>query len=158
MKKLKLYLDTSVISHLDAPDVPDRMLDTQRLWEEIKSGVYDVIISDVVIDEIMRCPQPKRNNMLAFLAEIDYRRVSGSDEIDEIAAQIIQLGVLKEKNRDDCIHMGTALASQCNYIVSWNFKHMVNVKTIRGIRAITDLFGYTSIDIVQPTMLVEKED
>ncbi len=158
MKKLKLYLDTSVISHLDAPDVPDKMQDTQRLWEEIRSGFYDVVISDVVIDEIMRCPQPKRDNMLAFLAEIDYRRVSGSDEIDEIAAQIIRLGVLKEKNRDDCIHMGTALASQCNYIVSWNFKHMVNVKTIRGIRAITNLFGYNSIDIVQPTMLVEKED
>jgi hypothetical protein len=56
------------------------------------------------------------------------------------------------------MHIGTAVASQCAYIVSWNFKHMVNVKTIKGVRAITNLYGYNNIDIVQPTMLVEKGD
>ena len=37
MKKLKLYLDTSVISHLDAPDTPEKMADTLALWEDLKS-------------------------------------------------------------------------------------------------------------------------
>ncbi|MDR3020616.1 MAG: hypothetical protein LBU66_06910 [Treponema sp.] len=72
--------------------------------------------------------------------------------------EIIRLGILKEKDRDDCVHIGTAIVSQCDYIVSWNFKHMVNVKTIKGVRAITNLHGYSNVDIVQPTMLVEKED
>ena len=158
VKKLKLYLDTSVVSHLDAPDTPEKMQDTLRLWDEIKAGVYDIIISDIVIDEITHCAQPKREILFEYLAEIDYLRVDGNDEIEEIAEQLIRLGILKAKCRDDCMHIGTAVASQCDYIVSWNFKHMVNVKTIKGVRAITNLYGYNNIDIVQPTMLVEKED
>ncbi len=158
MKKLKLFLDTSVISHLDAPETPDKMRDTKKLWDEIKSGAYDIIVSDIVIEEIMRCPQPKRDTLLGFLAEIEYQRVDSNDEIEEIAAQILRLQILKEKSRDDCMHIGTAVFCGCDYLVSWNFKHMVNVKTIKGVRAVTNLLGYNGIDIIQPTMLVEKED
>jgi predicted nucleic acid-binding protein len=158
LKRLKLFLDTSVISHLDAPDTPEKMQDTHRLWDEIKSGVYDIVISDIVIEEIMRCPQPKLDILLGFLAEIEYRRIDSNDEIEAIAAQIIRLEILKEKSRDDCMHIGAAVASGCDYLVSWNFKHMVNVKTIKGVRAVSNILGYNSIDIVQPTMLVERED
>jgi hypothetical protein len=44
MKRLKIYLNMSVISHLDAPDVPDREVDTKRLWEEIRKGTFEVFI------------------------------------------------------------------------------------------------------------------
>ena len=134
------------------------MRDTHKLWDEIKNGVYDIIFSDIVIEEIMRCPQPKLDKLLGFLAEIEYQRIDSNDEIEEIAAQIIRLKILKEKSIDDCMHIGTAIVSGCDYLISWNFKHMVNVKTIKGVRAITNLLGYNSIDIIQPTMLVEMED
>jgi predicted nucleic acid-binding protein len=68
MKKLKIYLDTSVISHLDAPDVPDKMADTLKLWEYIKAGVYDVVISDVVTDELAKCAEPKRSKLAFYLS------------------------------------------------------------------------------------------
>ncbi|MCL1827014.1 MAG: DNA adenine methylase [Candidatus Cloacimonetes bacterium] len=42
MKRLKLYLDTSVISHLIAPDTPEKMADTLALWDNIKSNKYNV--------------------------------------------------------------------------------------------------------------------
>ena len=158
MKKIKLYLDTSVISHLFAEDAPDKMADSLKLWEEIKSGLYDVVISDVAIEEILRCPEPKQNKLFKFLAEINFHRAEITNEINAIASQIIKLGILKEKNRDDCLHIATAVASLCDYILSWNFRHMVNVKTIKGVRAITNLCGYNNIDIIQPTMLVETED
>jgi predicted nucleic acid-binding protein len=156
MKKLKLYLDTSVISHLRAEDVPIQMADTLKLWDEIKIGLHYVVISDLVIDEIMRCPQPKCDMLLKHLAEIDYSRVEITDEIKELGEQIIKLGILKEKSRDDCLHIATAVVCRCDYILSWNFKHIVNVRTIKGVRAITNLCGYSNIDIIQPTMLVEK--
>jgi hypothetical protein len=66
--------------------------------------------------------------------------------------------ILTAKSFDDCIHIATAVVNECNYIVSWNFKHIVNVKTIRGVRAVTDLQGYKNIDIIQPTMLIEHEE
>ena len=48
MKKLRVYLDTSIISHLDAPDTPEKMEETIALWNEI--GQFDVFISDILIE------------------------------------------------------------------------------------------------------------
>jgi hypothetical protein len=47
VKKLKIYLDTSVISHLDTPDTPEKMADTRRLWDAIKLGVFDAVLSNM---------------------------------------------------------------------------------------------------------------
>ena len=44
-RKLKVYLDTSVISHLVQEDVPEKMTDTRRLWEMFQKGIYDVCLS-----------------------------------------------------------------------------------------------------------------
>jgi hypothetical protein len=63
-KKLKIYLDTSVISCLQATETPERMADTLCLWKDLEAGIYDVIISDITIDEINDCPEPKRSFML----------------------------------------------------------------------------------------------
>lgn len=48
--KIKVYLDTSVISYLAQQDAPAEMALTQQVWEKIKSGKYDVYISDVVLE------------------------------------------------------------------------------------------------------------
>ncbi len=47
MKKLKIYLDTSVISHLYQPDAPDKMSETLALWKEIMAGEYEAVISEI---------------------------------------------------------------------------------------------------------------
>ena len=48
MKKLRIYLDTSVISYLDQQDFPERMAETHKLWEKIKDGEFVAVISDVI--------------------------------------------------------------------------------------------------------------
>ncbi|RKI42831.1 hypothetical protein D7V86_04630 [bacterium D16-51] len=45
----------------------------------------------------------------------------------------------------------------CDCIISWNFKHIVNIKTIRGVRAITNLRGYKPVEIINPSVLLESE-
>ena len=79
-------------------------------------------------------------------------------ESEQLAKQIIDLGILSEKSHDDCYHIAIAVLEGCNYIVSWNFKHLVNVKTINGVRAITNLCGYSSIDIVSPEMMFQEAE
>jgi hypothetical protein len=56
------------------------------------------------------------------------------------------------------LHIGCAVAANCEVIVSLNFKHLVNVKTITGVRKIANLEGYSNIDIVPPAMLVQEGD
>ena len=52
MRKLKVYLDTSVISYLSQEDTPERMKDTLELWKDFANGKYDVYLSQVTLEEI----------------------------------------------------------------------------------------------------------
>ena len=56
--------------------------------------------------------------------------------------QMLRVEMLTEKSFDDCQHIGIAVVNNCECIISWNFKHIVNIKTIRGVRANTNLEGY----------------
>jgi len=160
MKKLKIYLDTSTVSYLEAQNYPDRMKETHKLWKEIKAEKFEVFLSDTTLKEIGRCSQPKLKVLTDYLGEIKHTIISDSDEIDELAQMIVDMGILKEKDYDDCMHIASAVVGDCDVIVSWNFKHMVNIKTVRGVRAITILQGYNkSIDIVAPpSVLSENEE
>lgn len=156
MGKLKVYLDTSVISHLLQEDVPGKMADTRQLWEMFCSNRYDVYLSTVTLEELKGCSEPKQSLLFDYLGQIDYTLIQISDNIVEIAQQIIDMGILTEKSYDDCQHIAAAIISECDCIISWNFKHIVNIKTIRGVRAITNLKGHKPIEILNPSVLLES--
>ena len=155
MKKLKIYLDTSVISHLDAPDVPDREADTKRLWERVKAGEFEVFISPVDVLELDACPEPKRSALAKWLQSIPYTLLQQTDEVLELAAQYLKAGILPKKSTRDRLHIAYACVYNCDMIVSWNFEHMVNYKTISGVKGANALAGYKEMPIYSPTMLIE---
>lgn len=158
MNKLKVYLDTSVISHLMQEDVPEKMSETLKLWDMFKVGKYDVYLSTVTLQEIDNCPEPKRTELFKHLGEIDYTPIEITEDMSEVAQQLIDMGILTQKSYDDCQHIASAVIYGCDCIISWNFKHIVNIKTIRGVRAITNLKGYKPIEILNPTVLLESEE
>ena len=158
MKKIRLYLDTSVISHLEASDTPEKMQESLALWEDIKVGKYEIFLSSVVFEELNDCYEPKRQLLYKLVEQIEFNQLEVNEAVREIADEIIRLGILKFKHLRDCFHIGCAVTNQCDYIVSWNFKHMVNIKTVKGVRAITNLLEYKPIDIISPSMLINKED
>lgn len=157
MRKIKVYLDTSVVSHLMQDDAPEKMSDTLKLWEMFKDEKYDVYLSTVTLEEISKCPEPKRSTLRNFLGQIHYTIINITDEIEMVAQKIIDMDILTKKSYDDCQHIAAAIVGECNCIISWNFKHIVNIKTIHGVRAITNLTGYKDIDILSPTVLLESE-
>lgn len=158
MNKLKVYLDTSVISHLMQEDVPEKMSETLKLWDMFKDGKYDVYLSTVTLQEIDNCPEPKRTELFKQLGEIDYTPIEITEDMSEVAQQLVDMGILTQKSYDDCQHIASAVIYGCDCIISWNFKHIVNIKTIRGVRAITNLKGYKPIEILNPTVLLESEE
>jgi len=46
----------------------------------------------------------------------------------------------------------------CDAIISWNFKHIYNIKTIRGVKVVSGITGYPEIAIYSPTILIEGDD
>ena len=155
MKRLKIYIDTSVISHFDAPDRPDWEQDTLKLWEDIRVRKFELFTSSVAIAELMKCHEPKRSSLLEHLGEIDYTELNETDEVLELANKYLDAGILRQKSFDDCQHIAYACVYNCDMIVSWNFKHMVNIKTISGVKSVNALAGYKEMPIYSPTMLIE---
>jgi predicted nucleic acid-binding protein len=157
MKKLKIYLDTSVISYLDQQDVPEKMAETHKLWKRIISKEFEVVISTIVLYEIENIKnKEKKEKLKKYLKQIEYSIVEINERSIEIASRFVNLGILKQKSFDDCRHIAAAIISGCNVIISWNFKHIVNHKTIVGVKAVTALEGYNDILIYAPTFLIQE--
>lgn len=156
--KLKVYLDTSVISHLLQEDAPEKMADTKKLWEMFYANKYEIYLSTVTLEELRGCSEEKRNRLFDYLGQIEYNLIQVNDAVEEIVQKIIEMGILTKKSYDDCQHIGAAIVSECDCIISWNFKHIVNIKTIRGVRAITQLKGHKPIEILNPSVLLESEE
>ena len=97
MNKLKIYLDTSVISHLYAEETPEKMADTLLLWEKLKSNKYEVYISTIVIDELERCHEPKKSFMLNELKQLNYKFIKRTKGIKHLAEEYIKRNVLTKK-------------------------------------------------------------
>jgi len=154
MKKLKIYLDTSVISHLNAPEAPDKQEDTRKLWNAIQCGEYEAYISPVVIGEVMDCAEPKRSTLLEYLSAIQHTELQESVEVEELAVKYLEAGILRQKSFDDCRHIAYACVYNCDMLVSWNFKHLVNIKTIAGVKSVNALAGYKEMPIYTPTILI----
>ena len=156
MRKLRLYLDTSTISHLYADDTLEKMRDTNLFWEDVISGKHDVFISPVVVDEIENCNEPKRSLMFERLEQIQFQILTRTDEVVRLADEYIAGGVLKEKSYADCLHIAFAVVYNCDIIISWNFKHLVNYKTINKIKIVNAINHYKEISIMPPSMLLEE--
>ena len=85
-EKLKIYLDTSVISYLAQADVPEKMSNTRKLWDIFKSEKYDLYLSTVTLQEIEDCPEPKRSILYQYLSEIKYTVINIERMVSDIAS------------------------------------------------------------------------
>lgn len=120
--------------------------------------VYEVYVSDIVFREIDRCSGEKLNILLNYLNQIEYHEVETDSDTIELAGKFIDFGILKKKSFDDCQHIAAAICAGCDVIISWNFRHIVNVKTVKGAKVITTMEGYKDLLIYPPSALLEEGD
>jgi len=158
MRKLKVYLDTSTISHLFADDTPEKMNHTKQLWKDFEAGKFEIYVSPLVLQEVKKCPEPRRSEMLKKLWLLPTTLLPETAEVEQLASEYIKNGVLREKSYDDCTHIAYAVINNCDMIVSWNFKHLVNYKTINKVKIVNAINNYREISIVSPSMLLEWSD
>jgi predicted nucleic acid-binding protein len=78
-----------------------------------------------------------------------------NDEVRRIAELVKSNGLLvADKHHNDRLHIGCAVVYGCDLLVSLNFKDLANIKTNKGVRAITNLSWYGNIEIVPPAMIL----
>ncbi len=104
--------------------------------------------------------QAKTGNFIGLSGpdRIEYNIIETNENTVSLAEKFIDFGVLKRKSYDDCRHIAAAVLAGCDMIVSWNFKHIVNVKTIQGVKAVTTYEGYKDLMIYPLSALLEEEE
>ena len=153
-KKRKIYLDTSIVSYLDTPDVPDKMEDTWTLWRLVEENIeFEAVTSVVTQTEINQCYEPKRSKMTALLSSVECQILHETPDVITLVGEFINFGVLSRKHYNDLLHIAYAVVAGCDYIVSWNFKHFVNINTIDRVNATNLINGYPPIKIISPSMI-----
>ncbi|HPO62244.1 MAG TPA: PIN domain protein [Candidatus Kapabacteria bacterium] len=152
-KQLKLYIDTSVIGGYYDKEFAH---DTQILFNSIISGEYLIVISSVTDDELLTAPLQVKK-LLNSVPENLKIKVELTEEAVLLADSYIYENVVGKTSRNDCFHIALATINNVDVLVSWNFKHLVNVLKIRGYNAVNIKNGYKPIDIRSPKELINYE-
>jgi predicted nucleic acid-binding protein len=155
-RKLKIYLDTSVVSHLDQLSKPSEYEYTHLFWNTI--DVFDVYISEVVLEELNRCAEDKRTKLLTYLAEINATLIEKDESVYSFADLLIKRKVLPPKSIADSRHIAYAVFAECDYLLTWNMNHLANVYANDGVRQLTYDLLRKPLQIIPPSMLIKKED
>ena len=111
MKKLKLYLDTSIINWAvsDDPKRAEEKEETLKVIEKINNGEYEGYISELVIAEINKTPDEKhRETLQKYLNEIDVNVIAESEESDELANKYVKEDIIPQKHYNDAVHIALA--------------------------------------------------
>lgn len=156
MKKEKIYLDTSVISFYYADDAPEKMEITRSFFTELQKGAYEVYISVLVLQEIARCSLKRQAELTEVIKEANVKILDIAEEVEYLARQLVTEGVIPTKYDEDALHLAVGIFYEVDYLASWNFKHIVKVKTKRMVTSIAIREGYKGIQIISPTEVLEN--
>lgn len=150
----RIYLDTSVFGGYFEPEFE---LWTKILFHKIQQGVYKVIYSRLTDIELAPAPEKVRN-LATSLPEMALEFINISDQAIELAERYINENVVAKTSRADCIHIALATIHNADILVSWNFKHIVNINRIRGYNAVNYKLGHKILEIRTPREILEYED
>ena len=152
--KQRIYLDTSVFGGYFDNEFEDH---TIPFFERIKSGEYIVLFSSVTQDELELAPENVK--LLVKSLRIDLSEfIDTTEEAIDLATEYITEKVVGKTSFADCLHIALATINRADFLVSWNFKHIVNVERIRGYNSINIKNGYRQLEIRSPREFEKYED
>ncbi|MEZ0609045.1 type II toxin-antitoxin system VapC family toxin [Fibrella sp. WM1] len=150
----RYYFDTSVFGGVFDSEFDE---ETTQLFEKVKLGQLTCVYSDLTEQELSKAPQQVRNYFDA-LDRNCIERVEVSLEGFQLAQTYIDEKVVGATSFADCIHIATATLSKVDVLVSWNFKHIVNIFRIRGYNSINLRLGYQTLEIRSPKDIIGYEN
>ena len=128
MRKSKLYLETSVWNFCFAEDAPEKQAATLQFFEQVKHGAYDIFVSDMVFQEIDGASVRKRELLLRLIAEYQHQELEINEAVLQLTDQYLAQGVLPVSATADATHAAVATVYELDALISWNLKHLANLK------------------------------
>ena len=150
----RFYFDTSVFGGLYDTEFEK---ETTILFEKVALGQIICVYSNLTESELQKARQ-RVKDFFQDLKDEQKEVIRVTPEALKLAQTYIDENVVGQTSLDDCIHIATATLSKVDILVSWNFKHIVNVYRIRGYNSINLRLGYSTIDIRSPKEIVGYEN
>jgi predicted nucleic acid-binding protein len=143
MKKLKIYLDTSIINFLFADDAKDYKMVTEEFFNRYLDK-YEVFISEIVYLEINRTRDQSRKRQLLDAIEKFQLEVYDSlnEEIESLANTYIINNIIPQNKTEDALHVAFCVFYDFDVLLSWNFKHLANIRKQAQINSLNKTLGY----------------
>jgi len=149
MKKLKIYLDTSIINFLKVEDSHEYQHITELFFETVvATEKVDVYISKIVLEEINNTEDfNKRKELLdVFIKYPNIKTlIAEDDNVEEIAflaKSYLDNGIIPHKKIADALHIAYSTVFEMDILLSWNFKHLANINKEQKILIVNKLNGY----------------
>lgn len=154
MKKVRLYIDTSVLGGLFDTEDLKRVNTAKSIISLIKDKVYEGFISFLTLEEILKAPHEIRDKLKTKIDESGFGIFEEIEECVELANAYLNDEIIPAKYRNDARHIALGVYYECDFIVSWNYRHMVNITVRRLINSTNLRMGYKSIEIVSPEEVI----
>lgn len=147
---MRIYIDTSVINGLYAQDLTIKA-DTIQFFKSVRLLNYHLYASEATIEEIENTPQESKKALLKKAVE-EYRIeiLSMVEEARWLANRYVKAKVIPQRYFPDALHIAVATVYNIPVLASWNFEHMVKIKTKLEINRINLQQGYPIIEISSP--------
>lgn len=143
---IKVYVDTSVFGGCFDVEFEEW---SNKLIEEFKAGLKVLVISDLTLKELEGAP-PNVRNLVEDISGGHKEYVVLNDEARGLARHYIEEGVVSEGYLVDAQHIAIATVSRVDVLVSWNFKHMVNLSKIRLYNSVNLKYEHPLLEIRSP--------
>jgi predicted nucleic acid-binding protein len=152
----RVYIETSVWSMLAPGQNPTLQQPTMEFLDQCAARAHAPYISDIVADEIRQATAEVQKVLVARLDAIDPQMLPITPETEALAARFINDGVLSPRRLDDARHVACALVHELDLLVSWNYRHIANVRkaeTFNAIAVLSNLRG--NLEIHTPLEVLE---
>jgi len=159
MRKPRIYLDTSAISFVIADDSPDFQGVTIDFFENYASR-YDLFVSDMVLLEIENHPDPvARLRLKSVVSENQIATLPRDQdfEVRQLAFRYVEKGVVPPNKMEDALHAAYATVHEMDFLLSWNFKHLANIRKEARFLAVNVEEGYLhSLRLASPMEVLDE--
>ena len=152
-KKLRVYADTSVIGGCEDEEFREP---SRQLIDRFALGEMTLVLSALTLRELEAAPAQVRE-ILGVVPSQHTEVLDLSEEAEVLAAKYIERGVLSSKMLADALHIAAATLAGVDVLVSWNFKHVVNLHRIQAYNEVNRDMGYESLDIRTPREIYDDE-
>jgi len=123
---------------------------TRGLFDIVVQGGHEAVISNVVQEELAQAPAGLHRRIVDQLGQVEFELVAEDRESTALFAEYLAVRIVPARYRNDLRHVAVATVTRADALVSWNFRHLVNVRTRRAVHAVNLRLGHPLIEIVSP--------